>query len=127
MIWDTIIDKLSTPNNLLVDPNLNLDLNLDLALIQMPLLKQLKTWFQTLLVEVGCLALMGSVAFLAPGDYHDLNTGMSLGTDQGTPILELWVLSFSIVCSGLLCSGSLAMCMYLALNYYTLGWEWLFV
>jgi len=119
------IDTQPTPANLLVkpevhldlsvDPSTGIDLNLDLGIDTDAITKAVQDVVSSFTCGGGCLALAGSVAFLAPGDYHDPNTGMSLGTDQGTPIFG--IMGFypsSIVCTGSQCSGSLAMRMYLA-------------
>jgi hypothetical protein len=61
----------------------------------------------------GCIAFPGSVAFLAPGGYHDPTTGATIMTDYGTPIFGLlpWL---PVVCSGQMCYASQVLRLYLA-------------
>lgn len=61
----------------------------------------------------GCLALPGSVAFLAMGNFHEPMTGATLGFDFGTPIFGI-LPYLPVVCAGQMCYGSNVMRMYLA-------------
>lgn len=61
----------------------------------------------------GCLALPGSVAFLAPGTYHMPITGTTISFDPGTPIFGI-LPYLPVVCTGQMCYGSNVMRLYLA-------------
>jgi uncharacterized repeat protein (TIGR01451 family) len=61
----------------------------------------------------GCLALPGSIAFLAPGNYHMPITGATVGFDPGTPVFGI-LPYLPVVCTGQMCYGSNVMRLYLA-------------
>lgn len=61
----------------------------------------------------GCLALPGSIAFLAMGNYHDPMFGTVVGYDVGTPVFGIMP-NPSYVCAGAACQGTSTFRIYLA-------------
>lgn len=61
----------------------------------------------------GCLAMPGSIAFLAPGTYHDPITGATIGFDIGTPVFGITP-NPPFVCTGQACLATSTFRLYLA-------------
>jgi uncharacterized repeat protein (TIGR01451 family) len=61
----------------------------------------------------GCLSLPGSVAFLAPGIFHDPITGSQLAKDRGLPVFGI-LTATPFVCTLALCDSASVFRIYLA-------------
>lgn len=63
----------------------------------------------------GCVAFSSSIAFLAPGTFHEPFTGITAGVDNGTPIFGIYPAPAPpVVCVATACSASTAYRFYLA-------------
>lgn len=130
-LYDTV-DEFPSFGELLLDPSLDLDpedddvvlseesleIEADIAVLDESIsgvTNQVEEIVSMFTCNGGCLALPGSIAFLAPGQYHEPMTGSVVGFDTGTPIFGLLGYAPSpIVCTGQSCYASLAMRLYLA-------------
>jgi hypothetical protein len=61
----------------------------------------------------GCISFAGSIAFLAPGTYHEPFTGATVGFDMGTPVFGITP-NPPYVCTGQACLPTSQFRLYLA-------------
>jgi uncharacterized repeat protein (TIGR01451 family) len=124
-----IIDEWITDANFILDPSLDLDQ--DAVVLSSDMEISLEAGIEILGEELenvagaieeivgmftcngGCLALPGSIAFLAPGMFHDPIVGTTIGFDQGTPIFGIMPAP-PVVCSGAACMATSTFRLYLA-------------
>lgn len=127
-----IIDIWVSGNDLLLDPTLNLeaadddvelsdeeleiDLEADIALLDKEvegLTDKIEEIVSMFTCNGGCIAFPGSVAFLAPGNYHEPLTGTTLFLDPGTPIFGI-INVLPVACTAQMCYAPGALRLYLA-------------
>ncbi|QQR54753.1 S-layer homology domain-containing protein [Candidatus Peregrinibacteria bacterium] len=120
-LYDTI-DRSNAGEGLILDPALDLlvgegaEIDAEVALLDEQisgLTNQVEEVVSSFTCDGGCLALPGSVAFLASGTFHDPFTGTPLGYDVGTPVFGIMP-NPSYVCTATACQATSVLRIYIA-------------